>query len=168
MGTRLKERRVDLGLTLSEAARRAGVSTSYLSAVESGASTASLPVLSRVAHALDVTIGELLAAETASTVQRSHLDASPGITSASSHALRLRVAFHSAEVGETGACPLDVSQNSVVAYVHSGRLDVTVDGELWHLDQGDSLHAQSPAEVTWATPVSATTVVWAAAPEEGA
>ena len=56
MGARLRTRRTELDLTLTEAARRAEVSTSYLAAVEGGSSTPSLPVLSRIAHALDITI----------------------------------------------------------------------------------------------------------------
>ncbi|MBO9523196.1 MAG: helix-turn-helix domain-containing protein [Nocardioidaceae bacterium] len=166
MGARLRERRVELGLTLSGAARLASVSPSYLTAVENGTSTASLPVLSRIAHALDLTIGEFLAGETASSIELGHLGDEPGTVVASSPALQLQVAFQTSQPGESGVCPFDVSGSSVVLHVRAGDLDVLVDGEEWHLEEGDSLHAQAPALVEWRTQERRTTVVWAVAPAD--
>ncbi|WP_244930889.1 helix-turn-helix transcriptional regulator [Nocardioides sp. W7] len=166
MGARLRERRLELGLTLSEAARRAEVSTSYLSAVESGSSAASLPVLSRIAHALELTIGEFLAAETTSTVERGRLETGRGTALVSSSALQMQVAFQTSDPGESGDCPLEIAQSSVVAFVLSGKVDVVVDGEAWHLGEGDSLHAQEPESLQWATTGGSATLVWAAAPAE--
>jgi transcriptional regulator with XRE-family HTH domain len=168
MGARLRERRAELGLSLSEAARRASVSASYLTAVENGSSTASLAVLSRITHALELTIGEFLAGETASTVKLAHLSDEPGTVTASSSTLQLQVAFQTSEPGEAGRCPFDVTAGSVVVHVRSGDIDVTVDGERWHLEEGDSLHAQQPAQVDWQSPSRRTTVVWAVAPADGA
>jgi transcriptional regulator with XRE-family HTH domain len=165
MGARLRERRTELGLSLSEVARRASVSASYLTAVENGSSTASLPVLSRIAHALDLTIGEFLAGQTASTVELGHLDDTPGIVTVSSKSLALQVAFQNAEPGESGSAPFEPNGASVIIYVRAGTVDVIVDDEEWHLGDGDSLHAQEPQSVTWRTH-SRATLVWAVAPPE--
>lgn len=165
MGVRLKERRTSLGLTLSEVGRRADVSVSYLSAVEAGSSSASLPVLARIARALDLTIGEFLAAETTSTVQRGHFGEATGAEVVSSSALQLQVAFHNAEAGGTGECPLPVGGGSVIAYIRTGEIDVEIDGETWSLGEGDSLHAQDPQHVRWSAPANAS-VVWTVAPSE--
>ena len=54
IGIRIKQRRQELGLSLREVARRAGVSASFLSQVERGESNTSLDSLRRIAEALDV------------------------------------------------------------------------------------------------------------------
>jgi transcriptional regulator with XRE-family HTH domain len=164
MGTRLRQRRNELGLTLSEVARRADISPSYLTAVETGSSTASLPVLARISHALETTIGDFLAGETSSAVKISHLGPEPGLSIASSPALQLQVAFQNVGPGESGSCPFDVEGASVVACVRLGQIGLTVDGEPFLLNEGDSLHAQSAHEVSWSAGDSAATIVWAVAP----
>ena len=166
MGARLRERRLELKLSLSEAARRASVSPSYLTAVETGSSAASLAVLSRIAHAFDLTIGEFLAGDTTSTVRIGHLGDEPGMVTASSSALRLQIAFQNSSPDEEGICPFDVTAASVVVHVRAGDLDVIVDGEEWHLEEGDSLHAQEPSKVEWRTLDQAATAVWAVAPSD--
>jgi len=164
MGGRLRARRTELELTLSEAARRAEVSPSYLTAVENGTSTPSLPVLSRIAHALEMTIGEFLADDTASEVELGQLSDTPGTQTVSSDALQLGVAFQNSSANEKGECPLEIDGTSVFAYVHSGQIDITVDDETWRLEEGDSLHASEAAEVTWLTTDRPCTVVWSTAP----
>jgi nitroimidazol reductase NimA-like FMN-containing flavoprotein (pyridoxamine 5'-phosphate oxidase superfamily) len=52
VGERLRERRVQLGLTREEAARRAGVAPGYLAYLEEQGGAPSGPVLTRLAHAL--------------------------------------------------------------------------------------------------------------------
>ncbi|HET6154523.1 MAG TPA: XRE family transcriptional regulator [Marmoricola sp.] len=164
MGARLRERRNELGLSLSEAARRAEVSASYLTAVENGTSTPSLPVLSRVAHALEITIGEFLADDTGTAVELGSLGNRPGTQVVSSDALQLQIAFQTSTGTESGSCPFEIEGTTVFAYVRSGQLDVSVDGETWRLEEGDSLHASEPHEVTWSAPGQPSTVVWAVAP----
>lgn len=58
----LKKLRGARGLTQTELAREAGITVAYLSMLESGAKrNPSLAVLQRLAKALDVSFGELLA-----------------------------------------------------------------------------------------------------------
>lgn len=166
MGARLRERRTELGLSLSEAGRRSSVSASYLTAVESGTSTASLQVLSRLAHALDLTLGDFLATESTSTVQLGHLGVEPGTHVMSSPTLQLKVAFQNSAPDERGECPFPLDRSSVVVVVRAGTLTVAVDGEEWTLDEGDSLHAQEPDAITWRSGTNPTTAVWAVAPPE--
>src|SRR5215216_2267925 len=49
------------GLSLTAAARRAGLSKTILATIESGAGNPSLDTLARIARALDVSVGTLLA-----------------------------------------------------------------------------------------------------------
>ena len=59
----VRERRQAQGRTLASVAREAGVSVSYLSAIELGTNVPSLPILARLVHALRLTLHELLKGE---------------------------------------------------------------------------------------------------------
>lgn len=60
LSQRIKQRRLDLGLSLEEAAAAAGQTRSWLSKVENFRITPSLPALARVAEALRVPLSTLL------------------------------------------------------------------------------------------------------------
>jgi transcriptional regulator with XRE-family HTH domain len=62
LGDRLRALRHDRDETLSETAKRAGVSTQYLSEIERGAKEPSSEVIAAVATALDVTLLDLTVA----------------------------------------------------------------------------------------------------------
>nr|WP_216858691.1 helix-turn-helix transcriptional regulator [Actinomadura verrucosospora] len=53
LGNAVRQRRLALGLTQSELARRAGMTQPALSRLESGGPTPTIGVLERLAHALD-------------------------------------------------------------------------------------------------------------------
>ena len=165
MGERLRERRSELGLSLSKAAQRASVSASYLTAVESGSSTPSLPVLSRIAHALDFAMGELIAMDTPVSVTRGHLADEPGTRLISNDRLQLDVAHQVSGPAESGDCPVEVDGCSVVLFIMTGQLEVDVDGATWQVSEGDSLHAQEARTVRWSTHESGAAAVWASAPQ---
>jgi transcriptional regulator with XRE-family HTH domain len=59
VGTRLRDRRHERGERLVDVAERAGVSTQYLSEVERGLKDPSSEILSAVAGALELSLGEL-------------------------------------------------------------------------------------------------------------
>lgn len=59
-GARLRAIRRDRGFTLREAARRSGLSTSFISSLERGVSGASIATLRRLLEAYDHTVGQLL------------------------------------------------------------------------------------------------------------
>ena len=60
LGHRIRQARVDRGLTQAELAELADVSTPYVSHVERGAKTISLNTLTRVAESLGTTLDSLL------------------------------------------------------------------------------------------------------------
>lgn len=62
LGAHLRTLRHDRDETLSETARRAGVSTQYLSEIERGTKEPSSEVIAAVADALDVTLLDLTVA----------------------------------------------------------------------------------------------------------
>jgi DNA-binding XRE family transcriptional regulator len=62
MGRRLRDARRAQGRTLSETARRAGISTQYLSEVERGRKDPSSEIIAAIAGALGHSLGEIAAA----------------------------------------------------------------------------------------------------------
>jgi XRE family aerobic/anaerobic benzoate catabolism transcriptional regulator len=63
IGTRVRARRTTMGWTLKEIAGRSGISTRFLSDLESGRGNISVARLADVARALDVPLGSLLPSE---------------------------------------------------------------------------------------------------------
>ncbi len=59
LGSRIKELRRSAGLTLTQLARKAGISQGYLSKIENGRNAPPVSTLLMLARALDVTMGEL-------------------------------------------------------------------------------------------------------------
>jgi transcriptional regulator with XRE-family HTH domain len=167
VGERLRARRGELGWTLADTARAADVSVSYLSSIEKGNNLPSLPILVRVSRALDVSLNELLrdvGAGQEPTRGRLALDR-PGRTTLSGRDLQLAVVSVVAAAGDAGPCPVPLGRADVFVYVLEGTLDVTVDGEEHRLRAGDSLDAESPLEVAYASAAGEpSAAIWAAAP----
>src|SRR5215831_5926387 len=63
IGARVRDRRSKIGLTLKAVAERSGVSTRFLSEIESGRGNISVARLADVAHALEVPLAGLLPSE---------------------------------------------------------------------------------------------------------
>lgn len=59
LGPRIRERRLELGLSLREFARRVGVSPPFVTDLEAGRRNPSAEILSRIASALDLPTAEL-------------------------------------------------------------------------------------------------------------
>lgn len=168
VGRRLRGRRRELEKTLAEVAAAAGVSVSYLSAVEKGANQPSLPVLARIVHALDLTIADVLRAEGQNWLSTGQLDAEPGARTLSHAGLQLRIVAVTADPDEAGDCPVPCVGHDVFVYVLSGALAVDVDGETYELRTGDSLDARSPIAISWRVPQrERSSSIWAAASSRG-
>jgi transcriptional regulator with XRE-family HTH domain len=60
IGKRIKERRLDLGLTQEKLAEAAGVGIQHTSKIENGHTKLSLPVIISIANALNTTVDNLL------------------------------------------------------------------------------------------------------------
>jgi transcriptional regulator with XRE-family HTH domain len=59
LGTAIRERRKNLGLTLAQMAQRTGVSLGYLSQIELGKNSASIETLYRISLGLGIRMAEL-------------------------------------------------------------------------------------------------------------
>src|SRR5262245_897145 len=70
IGARVRSRRSSMGWTLRDVAERSGVSTRFLSDLESGKGNISVVRLSNIARALDVTIASLFPAENNDTAAK--------------------------------------------------------------------------------------------------
>ena len=150
LGSRLRERRLALGQTLADVAGEAGISVSYLSAVEKGANMPSLPVLGRLVHALRLTLHELLREQDRVQVRVGEIDPdAPGVQELHHPDLRLRVASLVSRAGERGDAPLPVAGLAVFVFVDRGALLVEVDGTPHALGAGDALDAADVGEVRW-------------------
>jgi transcriptional regulator with XRE-family HTH domain len=86
LGRRLRARRSSLGRTLASVAMQAGLSVPYVANLENGRGNPTLSSLHRLAGALGVTLGELLA-ETGDAAAGPAL---PGSLAAFSHGARFR------------------------------------------------------------------------------
>lgn len=167
LGSRLRERRNALGLTLAQTAGNAGVSVSHLSAVETGGNVPSLGILARIAAALDLSLNELLRdIGGESAVRNDHVDqASPGARVISHGDLQLEIAVVVGEPGQRGGAPLEGLGRETFVYVVRGALEIRIDGQTYELRAGDSLDADGPTETTWRCAGRGRTVsVWAVGP----
>lgn len=60
LGQKIRQRRIELGLTQEELATNSGLNRSYISEVESGKRNISLNNIEKIAHALKIPIANLL------------------------------------------------------------------------------------------------------------
>jgi transcriptional regulator with XRE-family HTH domain len=169
LGTRLRERRQDQGRTLASVAREAGVSVSYLSAIELGTNVPSLPILARLVHALRLTLHELLKGEQRLHVREGTVDhAATGTRELHHLSMRLRVASIVADPGESGDAPLPLGNAAVFVFVERGALQVEVDGTPYALGQGDALDAVGVTDMRWHALGELPAVsIWGASPGRG-
>ncbi|PWI57241.1 helix-turn-helix transcriptional regulator [Sulfoacidibacillus thermotolerans] len=59
LGARVRERRLKLGMSVQELAKKAEVSASYIYAIESGVRGSQIEKLTRIARALETTVIDL-------------------------------------------------------------------------------------------------------------
>jgi len=168
VGKRLRAARTRRGLSLRDAAERAGISASYLSLVERGLAEPSVSLLQRVASAYGGTLLEFFGASPAGT-------AGPKLVRTTERR-RLR-GFDRVEIEDLVTFPdavLEIDIFSVApgggsggAYAHdgeeaiyvlSGELDVWLDEtEHYHIEAGDTLYFHSLQRHRWMNQTSDTT-----------
>ncbi|MEV5826745.1 helix-turn-helix transcriptional regulator [Spirillospora sp. NPDC052242] len=81
LGQAVHDRRVALGLSQAELARRAGMTQPQISNIEGGDSTPTLPLLTRLAKALDAALTIRLDEGESSFAFTSHQNPGPGSSS---------------------------------------------------------------------------------------
>lgn len=149
LGQRLRDQRAEAGRSMSDVAREAEVSVSYLSGIESGANVPSLPVLARIVRALGLSMAEVLRSDAKHDVTVGRYDpAAPGIQTLAAPGRRLEVLGVVAEPGEEGDAPFELG-TAVLVHVRSGGLRVTVGDDAHDLQVGDTLHASNPVAMGW-------------------
>lgn len=168
VGDQLRRRRGALGLTLAETARRAGVSISHLSAIETGSSVPSLPILARIVDALDLSLNEVLRSVGggADVSTGSLAVEARGTKTLSQSTLQLQVVSLVAGPHEEGPSPVHPAGAEVFVYVHRGEIELLVDGEPYVLREGDSLDAEGVESIVYGANERSVTI-WVSAPSPG-
>jgi transcriptional regulator with XRE-family HTH domain len=167
VGSRIRERRTLLRQTLAQAARKAEISVSHLSSIETGANLPSLPILARVAAALDLTLNEVLRdVGGGSAIVVEHVDEQTVAARRISHGdLQLEIATLVAEPGQEGPAPIPPEEAEIFIYVLTGSLEVTVEERIELLHAGDSLTAEESRHVSWRVSGSGRSAsIWALGP----
>jgi DNA-binding transcriptional MerR regulator/transcriptional regulator with XRE-family HTH domain len=147
-GARLRSMRRQRGLTLREAAARSGLSVSFVSAVERGASGASLIALRRLVEACGCTLAELLGDDAGRPVTR-HLRPADRRVLDSGRGIRIENLALGSSSLEPQLFILQPGASSGGTYAHAGeefmfvlRGEIRVwigRDEAYHLSAGDAL-----------------------------
>lgn len=164
LGAKLAAARAERGWSLAELARRAGVSTASVHKIEKSGMTPTIATLMKVAAALGTSVSffidENVTAPAAIVVRGD--DRARLYTSKSGIALdnvsgrygRYRLAGAEALVdplANSGPDPMRHPGEELV-YLLEGAMRFTVDGEVTHLEPGDSIHFRTDRPHTWANP----------------
>lgn len=163
VGRRLREARQGLGKTQDDVAREAGLTKSFVSAVERGETSPSIGSLYRLCEVLGVAVAALFETAPApeSNVVR-HLDVrgvSFGGEGVENFVLSPRserraqvIETHVAPGGSPGPEPWSHAGDLVITTVLQGRLEFRFEGHTTVLEAGDTM-AYSPAEPhSWGNP----------------
>ena len=159
VGPRLRELRLEKGLTLEQAAKKSDLSPSFLSSLERDQTGASPATLARLARSYGSTLAELVRREHAGLAQFRK----PG-----DRRRMLAEGFHQEQLidGRTmldaAVCTLEPGRGSVGKYSHDGEelvyllegtLRVTLaTGEIYDVSAGESLFYPSTIEHEWQNP----------------
>jgi transcriptional regulator with XRE-family HTH domain len=149
LGTRLRERRRELGRRLVDVAQATGVSTGYLSSIENGGSVPSLPVLARLAHALELSLAEMLRTSATERLARGRMSDALGSRRLAADGSRLQIVRSGGRPGEEGRAPVRLGRRDVFVFMYQGALEVDVDGSTFALGPGDALHCDLPQVLRW-------------------
>ncbi len=164
LGRRLKEIRTKRGLSQTELAKLVGVTPSTISQVESSLIYPSIPALLKMAEVLSVNVSSFF---------QDKADVPKRLVFLSSDATEIRFPdLHSEGISAKSLTPVDmetrvepfvleiapntkltshffVYKGVEMGYVISGRLDMTVDNEVYSLRQGDTVYLESDIPSQW-------------------
>jgi transcriptional regulator with XRE-family HTH domain len=163
IGERLRALRKQRQVTLAGLAQQAGISTSYLSAVEKGVNLPSLQVLASLTEALGVSIPSVVANEGSPHVRVSQVPAEPGIEKVSHPLLQLENAVIRAAPNTSGDSPLELAGHDLFVYVIEGALRLRIDGVSYEIGGGDAVDVAAPREMNWFS-AAASISVWSSCP----
>ena len=160
LGQRLRERRRELGLTLAEVAAAADISVGHSSAIEKGNTLPSLSVLARLAHALQLTLAEVLRASPGPRIARGRIASTPGTSELAAAGSRIQILYARQPAGWSGGAPFPLAGDDVFVFVHDGAIEIHESDDHHVLATGDSVHFHAPRAIAWsaASPGGAGTV----------
>jgi transcriptional regulator with XRE-family HTH domain len=173
LGTRLRAARKERGLTLAQLGQQVGLSVSYLSQIERGATMPSLPKLTAVARALAVDVRDFFEEEESpQCVVRSNQGAILHNADAflvellSADALGKSILPYRVKCQPGASCERPSTYpGEECGLVLKGQLTVTVGEEKILLEAGDSIHYQRHQLHSWRNEgEEECIVIWAASP----
>jgi len=160
IGRRLRRARLSAHLTLEDVARSTGLTKGFISQLERDMTSASVASLVKVCEALRMSVGALF--EPASTLlTRSH--EAPLINFGGTGLLEVLLTPRGCSDlqiirsvidpgGGSGDEPYGLDAKSEAAYVVEGELVVSLDGEEYHLAEGDTLTFSAQVPHAWRNP----------------
>jgi transcriptional regulator with XRE-family HTH domain len=167
LGRRLRERRRELGLTLADVAAAADISVGHSSAIEKGTTLPSLSVLARLAHALDLTLAEVLRESPSPRIAHGRIGEQASSEVLVSSGSRIRVTYSRHEAGADSP-PLVGTGDDVFIFVFEGAIAVDVDRDRHELGTGDSIHCHAPAAIAWTAGPRGAVTLWVTKARRGA
>lgn len=162
LGRRLRERRRELGLTLAEVAAAAEISVGHSSAIEKGTTVPSLPVLARVAHALGLTLADVLRASPGPRITHGHVEPDAGAERLTPSSSRVQITYVHGTAGESAGPPFPLAGGDVFVFVHEGAIAIEVNEDRHELVAGDSIHCHAPRSISWTPAGGPAGTIWVA------
>jgi transcriptional regulator with XRE-family HTH domain len=151
-----------------DVAGSAGVSTGYLSSIEKGASVPSLPVLARLAHALELSLSEMLRTSATERLARGRVSTALGRARLAADGSRMQMVRSGGRPGDAGRAPVRLGGTDVFVFMYQGTLEIDVDGSSLSLGPGDALHCDVPQAMRWRVVGQERAVsIWTAASPSG-
>ena len=175
VGERLRARRAERGLTITEVAERTGLTAGFISQLERDLTSASLSSLYRICTALGIRVGDLIDDVPGGKLIRRDEQARRSLALGNADHLLLSGGderrFHVTEShippgGSAGdelyTLPADVEH----VYVLRGSLELRVRDEVHELEEGDTLTYSPRDPHTWRNPseTDEAVVLWTAVP----
>lgn len=150
IGERIKILRQKRRLTLAELAEKSNLSASHLSQIERNKTSPSLMSLNSIAQALEVNLRHLFESEQ-DQVYVTHTSPTPGETNSSFSLLPLTKLGSGWDLQvyrlnlspDTAPLNLEPYSGETFVFVLQGTLQLTIDGEQFELQAGDSLHSDA-------------------------
>jgi len=175
VGARLRSRRLERGLTITEVAERAGLTAGFISQLERDLTSASLSSLYRICAVLELRVGDLIDDVPAGRLIRREEQARRSLALGDAEHLLLSSRderrFHVTEShippgGSAGEEPYTLPADVELVYVLSGSLELQVGDEVHELEQGDTLTYSPRDPHTWRNPseTDEAVVLWTALP----
>jgi transcriptional regulator with XRE-family HTH domain len=175
VGARLRARRKELGLTISEVAEPAGLTAGFISQLERDLTSASLSSLYRICAVLGIRVGNLVDDVPAGRLIRREEQARRSLAMGDAEHLLLSSRderrFHVTEShippgGSAGEELYTLPADVELVYVLRGSLELRVGEETHVLEEGDTLSYSPRDPHTWRNPseTEGAVVLWTALP----